>query len=219
MISRFKLNLCNVKASRRKPSLCFDGILKILPLLFVLFLFLPLLSCDNGYVPKPRGYYRIDLPEHQYRLFDTTYPYTFEYPVYARICRDSSDFSEPYWLNVVYPMFHAQLHLSYKKISNNLPVYIEDARKLVNKHIPKANAIEQREYLDPAHRVFGLVYDIRGSDAASSYQFYLTDSTSNFVRAALYFNLIPNNDSLLPVINFLRADLEKMISTFRWKKP
>jgi len=76
----------------------------------------------------------------------------------------------------------------------------------------------QREYLDPAHRVFGLIYDIKGSDAASSYQFYLTDSLSKFVRGALYFDLVPNNDSLSPVIDFLKVDLEHMITTFRWKK-
>jgi gliding motility-associated lipoprotein GldD len=66
--------------------------------------------------------------------------------------------------------------------------------------------------------VFGLVYEISGSDAASTYQFYLTDSTKNFVRGALYFDLVPNNDSLAPVIDFLKKDVEHMITTFRWKK-
>jgi len=75
----------------------------------------------------------------------------------------------------------------------------------------------QREYLDPDHEVYGLIYDIKGSDAASSYQFYLTDSLSKFVRGALYFNLVPNNDSLSPVIDFLKVDLEHMITSFRWK--
>ncbi|MEI6455496.1 MAG: gliding motility lipoprotein GldD [bacterium] len=185
--------------------------------IFLLFLVTLLSSCGSDYVPKPRGYYRIDFPKHEYQVFDSSFPYTFEYPVYARILRDSSNISEPYWLNIVYPSFHAQLHLSYKGVKNNLANYLEDARKLVNKHIPKANAILQREYLDPQHRVYGLVYDIKGSDAASTCQFYLTDSVTNFVRGALYFNLVPNNDSLSPVIDFLKTDLEHMIATFRWK--
>ncbi len=185
--------------------------------IFLLFLSALLSSCGGDYVPKPKGYYRIDFPEHEYCSFDSTFPYVFDYPVYASICRDSSSLAEPFWLNVVYPSFHAQLHLTYKEIRNNLPNYLEDARNMVNKHIPKANAITQREYLDARNRVFGLVYDIRGSDAASSYQFYLTDSTTNFVRGALYFNLVPNNDSLAPVIDFLKKDLEHMISSFRWK--
>jgi gliding motility-associated lipoprotein GldD len=65
--------------------------------------------------------------------------------------------------------------------------------------------------------VYGLVYQISGSDAASTYQFYLTDSTKNFVRGALYFDLVPNNDSLSPVIEFLKKDIEHMIMTFKWK--
>jgi len=185
---------------------------------FLAILFLYACSSDGNYTPKPRGYFRIDFPKHDYRVFDTTFPYTFEYPVYATIFRDSSDLSEPYWINIVYPQFHAELHISYKVIKNNLAGYIEDSRKLVNKHIPKANAIMTREYIDSANHVSGLIYDIKGSDAASSFQFYLTDSLSKFVRGALYFNLVPNNDSLSPVIDFLKADLGHMINTFRWKK-
>jgi gliding motility-associated lipoprotein GldD len=185
--------------------------------LFALILII-LFSCQNGYVPKPRGYYRIDFPAKEYRKFDTTFPYTFEYPVYSKIVRDSSRMAEPYWINIVYYPFNAQLHISYKTIKNNLAIYLNDSHTLVNKHIPKASAISQREYVDTIENVYGLVYEISGSDAASAYQFYLTDSTKNFVRGALYFDLVPNNDSLAPVINFLKKDIEHMIMTFRWKK-
>ena len=180
-------------------------------------IFLIAASCGENYVPKPRGYFRIDFPKKEYCKFDTNFPFTFEYPVYSRIVRDSSSLAEPYWINIVYPAFHAQLHISYKVISGNLKNYLEDSRTLVNKHIPKANSISQREYADPVKKVYGLVYNIKGADAASTYQFYLTDSTSNFLRGALYFDLVPNNDSLSPVIDFLKADIEHMITTFRWK--
>jgi len=187
----------------------------------ILLLFLSVLiaaSCSDSYTPKPRGYFRIDLPEHSYRVFDSAFPYTFEYPDYADITADSSKMAEPYWLNIRYRPFNATLHISYKVVRGNLARYLNDAYTLVNKHIPKANAITQREFSDPGNRVYGLVYDIRGADAASPYQFYLTDSLSNFIRGALYFNLIPNNDSLAPVIEFLKSDMEHMIGTFRWKK-
>ncbi|MCX6283712.1 MAG: gliding motility lipoprotein GldD [Bacteroidetes bacterium] len=176
-----------------------------------------LCGCNSDFTPKPRGYFRIDLPQKAYQKFDTTFPFTFEYPVYAKIVKDSSRMGELYWFNIVYTPFNAQLHFSYKVITNNLKQYLDDSRTLVNKHIPKANAIQQREYLDPANKVYGLVFDIKGSDAASTYQFYLTDSVAKFVRGALYFNLVPNNDSLQPVIGFLKEDIEHMIATFRWK--
>lgn len=175
-------------------------------------------ACQTNYVPKPAGYYRIDFPEKEYKKFDTTFPYSFEYPVYSFIVPDTSKIAEPYWINIVYPDFHAQLHISYKSIHGNLATYLEDAHMLVNKHIQKANAIVQREYIDETNKVYGLVYEIKGSDAASPCQFYLTDSTNSFMRAALYFDLIPNNDSLRPVIDFLKQDIDHMISTFRWKK-
>jgi len=189
--------------------------MKISPL-FILLL-LVACSCSDHYTPKPRGYFRIDLPRHQYQSFDTSFPYSFEYPVYAEISADSSKMAEPYWINIRYKPFNATLHISYKVIDGNLGKYLDDAHTLVNKHIPKANAITQREFLDKDHRVFGLVYDIRGADAASTYQFYVTDSVSRFVRGALYFNIPPNNDSLAPVIELLKADVEHMINTFRWK--
>ena len=169
-------------------------------------------------MPKPRGYFRIDLPPKEYKRFDTTFPYSFEYPVYSKIVDDNSKLAEPFWINIVYLPFNAQLHLSYKVIRNNLINYLEDSRTLVNKHIPKANAISQREFIDADAKVYGLVYEIKGADAASPYQFYVTDSITNFMRGALYFDLVPNNDSLAPVIEFLKADIEHMIATFRWKK-
>lgn len=192
--------------------------MRIKCLILVTIIPLAIFSCQNSYVPKPRGYYRIDFPPKKYRIFDTTFPYTFEYPVYSKIVRDSSKMAEPYWINIVYYPYNAQLHISYKTIKHNLATYLNDSHTLVNKHIPKANAISQREYVDTVENVYGLVYEISGSDAASTYQFYLTDSTQNFVRAALYFDLVPNNDSLAPVIDFLKKDIEHMIMTFRWKK-
>lgn len=187
-------------------------------LISLMFAAILLGSCSNDYVPKPRGYFRIDLPEHRYRVFDTLYPYRFEYPEYARIVHDSSSLAEPFWINLVFPPFKAQVHISYKVIDGNLEKYLNDAHSLVNKHIPKANAITQRQYVDTVNHVYGLVYDIRGTDAASAYQFYLTDSISRFLRGALYFNLVPNNDSLSPVIDHLKVDIEHMINTFRWKQ-
>jgi gliding motility-associated lipoprotein GldD len=190
-----------------------------LPRYLAISLLLFVFSCSDSYTPKPRGYFRIDFPDHAYRNFDTAFPYQFEYPVYAGIFADSSKIAEPYWLNIRFSRFNATLHLSFKPVKGNLAGYLDDARAMVNKHIPKASAITQREFVDTVNHVYGLEYDIRGANAASPYQFYLTDSTTRFVRGALYFDLVPNNDSLAPVIDFLKEDVQHMISTFRWKDP
>ena len=191
--------------------------MKVNLLLAFVFVF-SLFSCDRAYSPKPRGYFRIDLPKKKYQDFDTTFPYRFKYPVYAEISSDPHSPQEQYWINVNYIPFKATLHLSYKKVDGNLIDYLEDAHKMVIKHIPKADAIYDSLVVDRERNMFGLIYELEGSGAASPYQFFLTDSVSNFLRGALYFNTVPNNDSLEPVIDFLISDINYLIKTLEWKE-
>lgn len=174
-------------------------------------------ACGDTPTPKPAGYFRIDLPEHEYRLLDSIFPYSFEYPVYAIISKDIHAPAEANWINIDFPRFKGRVHLSYKPVNNNLNTFTEDAHSLVMKHIPKASAIEEIRIKNNENRVFGLIYDIRGTGAASPYQFYVTDSTSHFLRGALYFSVLPNNDSLAPVIDFIKGDIQHLLETMRWK--
>jgi gliding motility-associated lipoprotein GldD len=187
--------------------------------LFVLWIVIALLfsSCGSNPVPKPRGYVRIDLPEKSYTSFDTNFPYSFEYPVYGRIEPHVSAVREPFWINLAFPQFRGQVHISYKKIEGNLYEYLEDSRTFVMKQIPKADAITDSLVEFPEKDLYGLVYSIKGIGAASPVQFILTDSSDHFVRGALYFNFVPNNDSLQPVIDFLSEDIRHMIETFEWR--
>jgi gliding motility-associated lipoprotein GldD len=185
--------------------------------MWIILVFLSFTACNNEYYPKPRGYFRIDLPEKKYITFNTTYPYAFEYPTYARIIPDAHPKAEPYWINIIFPQFKGALHMSYKPIDGNLNEYLEDTRTMVMKHIPKASGIENKQYQNDLSRVYGMTSAISGVAAASPYQFYLTDSVNHFIRGALYFNTVPNNDSLAPVIEFLKADINHMIETFSWK--
>ena len=184
-------------------------------LLLVLLVFLQ--ACNEQYTPKPRGYFRIDLPAHDYYSFDSIFPYSFDYPVYAKLGPDPFAPDQPYWLNIDFPEFRGRLHLSYKKIDGNLIEYLEDSRQFVMKHIPKASAINDSLIYDREKKVYGLIYQIEGMGAASPCQFFITDSTEHFVRGALYFDVVPNNDSLAPVIAFIRKDIDHLLSTFEWR--
>jgi len=176
-------------------------------------------SCNNDYTPKPRGYFRIALPEKKYILLDSIYPYTFEYPSYARITNDPLSPQERNWINIEMPVFHGRIHISYKTLSNknSLIQYTEDARTLALKHMSKASGIRQIAITDPSRKMYGLVYEINGMGAASPYQFYLTDSTLHFMRGSLYFDVVPNNDSLAPVIDFVKKDIQHLFETIHWK--
>lgn len=145
------------------------------------------------------------------------YPYTYEIPVYASVVPYEAK-NELFWANVNFPNFNATINLSYKAIiRNNLNEHVADAMLFVDRHQGKASHIRELEFKDYENRVYGMIFDIRGSDVASMYQFYITDSLKHFVRGALYFNHAPNNDSLAPVINFLKADMDHLIETFSWR--
>lgn len=189
----------------------------LISVLIVIPAMLFLAGCRQDYSPKPRGYFRIDFPEKNYQRFDTTYPYTFEFPAYSRIIPDTRPTSEPYWINLEFPAYRGRIYFSYKPIHENLPEYLEDSRTFVLKHIPKADAIDDSLIYRPEDNVYGMVYYIEGSQAASPCQFFLTDSSSRFLRGALYFDISPNNDSLAPVIAFIRQDILHLLRTFRWK--
>jgi gliding motility-associated lipoprotein GldD len=188
--------------------------------LFILPAFL-FLSCNNNdYSPKPRSYFRIALPAKNYVLLDSIYPYTFEYPKYAIIKADEYSNKELYWINLEFPQYKGTLHISYKTIKNDSSLfqYFEDSRNFANKHIAKANDIEPIPVSNAINSVYGLIYDISGVGVASTYQFCVTDSVKHFLRGALYFNIAPNNDSLMPVIDFIKKDIDHLIKTLKWKK-
>ncbi|MCK6692215.1 MAG: gliding motility lipoprotein GldD, partial [Thermoanaerobaculia bacterium] len=93
---------------------------------------------------------------------------------------------------------------------------VQDAFTMAQKHNIKASFIEEIPIHRPADHVHGIVFAIEGA-AASSYQFFLTDSTENFLRGALYFNTQARPDSLAPVLAFMRKDVNKIVETLRWE--
>lgn len=163
--------------------------------------------------PKPRGYFRIDLPEKSYQKTEVDCPFSFEYPEYSKLVQKGEEIC---WYNLEFTSLNATVHLSYKKIDDNLDQYMEDSRKLVYDHSIKADAINEQFYSDSLRNIFSVRYDIEGN-AASSLQFFVTDSTDHFVRGSLYFNSVPNKDSIKPVLSFVKTDINHLIETFEFK--
>jgi len=181
-------------------------------------LILLLCSCGQDYSPKPRGYYKIDLPKKAYQQYSEDCPYAFEYPTYAKIQQDQAKGAQPCWKDVYFPQFNARLHLSYQPVTSekNFNELVEDARTFAFKHTVKATAIDEAKIAYPEQKVYGIYYSIEGN-TASSVQFFLTDSTKHYLRGALYFNEQPQIDSIQPVLNFIKKDVDVLIKSFRWK--
>lgn len=172
-------------------------------------------------VPKPRGYYRIELPQHAYRNFDSTgFPFRFEYPVYGKISQDANlnkEEGSPYWLNVEIPDMGATIYLSYKPVTAQEPLakLIEQSYKLSYAHDIRADYIKSPQF-KTKNGLTGVFYSV-GGNAASAYQFFVTDNEKHFIRGALYFNTTPNADSLKPANDFLKKDIEYLVETIQFK--
>src|SRR5215831_9887489 len=201
-----------MKSSHLKSINCFS---------LVLFSLVLLMACNSPYVHRKKGYFRIDFPAHKYQLFDKPgYPYTFEYPVYATVVQDTAFFEEkpenPYWINIEFPRFNGRIYMSYKEIGkNNFNKLVNDAYDMTNKHSTRANEINDSVMHTPLG-LTGIFFNVAGN-AASAYQFFVSDSTKHFLRGALYFDAPPNEDSLGIVNDFLKVDVKHLINTLKWR--
>jgi gliding motility-associated lipoprotein GldD len=189
-------------------------------LILVLSIIGVLSSCgDKTYLPKPEGYNRIDLPEHQYQMLTEIHPYVFEYSTEAKILKDSSRIAEPHWIDVYYPDFQANIQLTYKPIGGDTTVFKElsnDAYKLTSKHQIKAYSIEDQIVKTPSGKT-AIVTELSG-EVPSQFQFFVTDSVKHFFRGALYFRTATKNDSLAPVIEYLKTDAIHLVNTLKWQE-
>lgn len=201
-----------------------------------------ILACNSTYTSKKRGYYKIGFPERQYTIFNKEeFPFTFEYPAYARVVKDSTFFDEntenPYWINIDFPQFGAKIFTSYKIIGgkaiykikqangsykdstaiNEFDRLVNDAFTLTNKNQTMASSI-QDSLMFTKNNITGVFFKV-GGNAATSRQFFLSDTSRHFFRGALYFDVTPNIDSLKPVLDFLQTDINHLINTFRWNNP
>lgn len=168
--------------------------------------------------PKPMGYFRIDLPEHQYRRIDTTMPFTCEQSVHATTTIEPQP-NNSLWINVTYPDFGAAFRFTCFTVKNadSLRKLMVSEDKMVKFHYQKADDVQYSVIRDPEAHIWGQTYEIYGKQVATPFQFWLTDSAHRFVRATLYFDFAPNNDSLKPVIDYLKEDAMHLINSFAWK--
>ena len=197
-------------------------------------------ACNSTYTSKKTGYFKIDLPDKKYVLFDEPgVPYSFEYPEYASIVKDSTYFDanpeNDYWRNIDFKKLNAKIFLSYKAVGgkalykikmpngtykdstgiNKYDKMINDAFNLTNKNDDVATS-KKDSLFKTANNVSGLLFKL-GGNAATQRQFFMTDTTKNFIRGALYFYASPNADSVRPVVDFIQQDIDHLIKTFRWK--
>jgi gliding motility-associated lipoprotein GldD len=154
---------------------------------------------------------RLDFPERSYDRYQGDCSYSFEIPEYFEVIDKNGGCNK----DVVINRFNATLFLTYIPVDTNLMMNIEYARKLVYDHSIKADEILEAVIINSDNKAYGVKYNIVGN-AASPYQFYVTDSIDHFIRGALYFNVAPNYDSLKPSLDYIVQDIDHLIETVQW---
>ncbi len=175
------------------------------------------ISCGGDYLPKPKGYNRINLPDALYQPLPDSFPYSFEYSQNAKLLRDSSWMAERYWINLHYPEIEATIQITYKKVSDSLIYeYLNDSYRLTSQHNVKAYAIEE-SILELPSGLHASFTELEG-EVPTQAQFHITDkdSVDHFLRGALYFRTATKNDSLAPVIDFLKQDIMHLLMSLEW---
>lgn len=184
-----------------------------------LFLLAPLvagaLACQADIPrPKPRAYPRIEWPEKGFVEYaDSACPFTFSYPAYGKIISRP----ESCWFDMAMPALKANLHCSYLPVNDRAEFdeLVYDAFLIASKINERANAMREIPISNP-QGVRGLALRWSGP-AASPFHFFLTDTTTHFFKAALYFDARTEPDSLAPIIDFLMADMDSLLASFAWR--
>lgn len=188
----------------------------------VLLLFVS--SCDNDtvYTPKPRIYPKVIYPDKELQDFiSDRCPFKFQIPNYFKIIKDSTNTvfndSNECWFDLYCEPLNSYIHLSYLSFNgrSEYDELVADAFELVDKHNIKASYRDEFMVKTKMQNVSGVVFKLDGP-VASPFQFFLTDSTSHFLRGSLYFKAAVNRDSIAPVYEYLQSDLNNLIYSLEW---
>jgi gliding motility-associated lipoprotein GldD len=167
---------------------------------------------DSASVPKPDAMLALEYPAASYDSLKVDCPFFFQINQEARVQKPASDCD----LTITYPDMDATIYLNYNKVDDNLRELLIDGQKLSYSHNQMADAITEQPFVKQPTNVYGMLYQVEGN-AASNTQFYVTDSTNHFMTAALYFNREPNYDSIYPAVDYITADMVKIMESMQWK--
>jgi len=181
---------------------------KLITLGFLVFLFS---SCEEkSILPKPTGFLRLKYPKPVYEK-SSTLLYQFETNESCTV-----SVNKKHWMRIAYPKLKATIEITYRAVDNNILELLNESKKLTMKHASRADAIYFDMFENKEEQVYGRLSNVTGN-TASSLQFYITDSTKNFITGALYFKTSPNYDSIYPAIKYIEKDIIRLMNTAKWK--
>ena len=171
-----------------------------------------LLACNKNHKPKPKGYNHINFPEQSYVPITITNKYSFEKNIQTSVEQNDSYG----WLNLLYKNYDAKILITHKYIEkeNDLNAFVNESYKLTEKHNKKASSIKET-HIKTKNDLNAVIIDLKG-EVPTQFQFITTDSVNHFLRGALYFQVATKNDSLAPIIEYIKKDMIHILNTLEW---
>ena len=180
--------------------------------IFLILIGVFFISCNSETLPKPKSYLKLQYPNTTYNTLNSDCPFSIEISNNTTV-----DVQENCWMSINYPTMNAKVHITYRKVDNNLMEILRELDKLKYEHTVKADAIPTAlPYENYDERVFGQVDNIVGN-VATNVQFRVTDSVNNVLAGALYFYAKPNYDSILPAAKYIEKDIIHLVESLKWK--
>jgi len=172
-------------------------------------------ACQQGDVPKPKAFLRLEYPKADYKNIETSLPFSFKKNKLSTVKTVKKN-NSPLGLNLNYKSLNATVYLTYGALENNLNTFISDAGSITQKHAKMAREVSERSFENEQTKVFGKLYELRGP-VASQIQFHVSDYKKHFLSGALYFKTRPNYDSILPAVDYVKKDIVMLMESLRWK--
>lgn len=175
-----------------------------------LYILACLVSCDNS---KERNKL---MKEPNYSSITDSLPFTFEKSDIAEFTSVKQNDSTVF-CNLKYKIEQANLYCTYHTITpEQFPSLAEDTYKLAYCHAIVAKSID-KQTKTREDGSGAIIYDIKG-DVATPIQIAITDSSSYFFNASLYFDNGASCDTISDVIEYIRKDIVHLVDTFHNKQ-
>jgi len=177
-----------------------------------------LVGCAGEDPPRarPYGFHKISLPETiAYQSFvSESCPFSFQYPVMGEVSREMKDSC---WVDIYFPDYDLKWHLTHRYVPDTelkIGEHFEEHRKLIYKHSKKATQIAARDFETATSS--GTAWEVYGNVGTPAYYFIADSAKENMLTVSFYFNTAMKNDSLAPVIDYMRGEMEKALQTLEW---
>ena len=175
----------------------------------ILFLLLLISSCDSNILPKQKGFFAPDFNFPNYKILESC-NHSFKLNDLTNIISKPNCNYE-----IEYDELNAKIYVSSIIVDNNFDMISKKFDEKVFNNSEFADQILTSEFSNPYKDVFSRVYFFVG-DAPSNIQFFINNSSQNFLSECFFFVSIPNFYSFLHYIHYIRNDIKKIIESFDW---